>query len=107
MTRAMRVPRLFLFAFIVYVVLDLGCPLVPGAFSFDPDDSVDAVSACRARPCPLPRLASMPAVVMAVPGPAPHALRGGDVAPSLVMWRPHAGRDQRLAAEPRPPIEDD
>ena len=105
----MQVRRLVLLAFFAYAALDLGCPLVPGAFSFDPAESVDAVSAYRARPPALPRVAAAPPAMTAVRllvdpvAHAPNAL----VVPSLVGWRPHADRDHALASDPRPRIEDD
>ena len=107
----MQVRRLVLLAFFAYVALDLGCPLVPGAFSFDPAESVDAVSAYRARPPALPRVAaatSAMSTMMAVRpfvGPVAHT-PNVLVVLSFVGWRPHAGRDHALA-DPRPRIEDD
>ena len=53
-----RLPAL---AFIVYVALDLSNPLMPGAFNFNPDNSVDAAQAPGAQrahtapaPCAVP-----------------------------------------------------
>lgn len=105
----MQVRRLVLLAFFAYVALDLGCPLVPGALSFDPAESVDAVSAYRARPPALPRVTAAPPALTAVRllvHPVPHAANAL-VVPSFVGWRPHAGRDHTLASDPRRPIEDD
>ena len=105
----MQMGRLVLLAFFAYVAVDLGCPLVPGAFSFDPAESVDAVSAYRARPPALPRVAAAPPVMMAVRllvdrvAQVPNA----PVVLSLVDWRPHAGRDHALASDPSPRLEDD
>ncbi len=109
MTVAMRLRRLFLLAFFAYVMLDLGCPLVPGAFSFDPADSVDAVSAYRIRPPAGPRDAVVPSAVALAPLPAPAAGQAPEALAvlALVGWRPHAGRDHSLAADPRPSAEDD
>jgi hypothetical protein len=41
--------RLWLFAILVYVGLDLCLPAMPGAFVFDPDGSVESVDVARAR----------------------------------------------------------
>ena len=109
MTLAMRLRRLLLLAFVAYVVLDLGCPLVPGAFSFDPEESVDAVSAYRSRPPAVPRVAVVVSGAAFAP-PLPVPARQASEAPatlSLVGWRPHADRDHTLAADPRPTAEDD
>jgi hypothetical protein len=108
MTVAMRLRRLVLLACVAYVAVDLGCPLVPGAFSFDPDESVDAVSAYRIRPPAVPRAAvSLPMAV--TPMLAPAAAHGPSVSavPSLAGWRPHADHGRSLVADPRPTAEDD
>jgi hypothetical protein len=109
MTLAMRLRRLVLLACFAYVVVDLGCPLVPGAFSFDPDDSVDAVSAYRIRPPAAPRVALVPSAVAIALPPAPGAAHEPDApaAVPLVGWRPHAGRDRTPGADPRPAPDDD
>jgi hypothetical protein len=103
----MRLRRLFLLAFLAYVVLDLCCPLVPGAFSFDPAGSVDAVSAYRGRPPALLRtaLAAPPIAVAPLPALAQTA-EPADV-PRVAGWCPHAARSETLAADPRPSAEDD
>jgi hypothetical protein len=109
MTTAMGMRRLFLLVFILYVVLDLGCPLVPGAFSFEPADSVDAVSADRTRPPALPRVAVPAPAMAAVPLLVPSGKRPPKPAevPGFAVWCPHAARTQTLAADPRPSAEDD
>ncbi|MBI1964092.1 MAG: hypothetical protein HYS37_12045 [Candidatus Rokubacteria bacterium] len=59
----MTVSRLTLRLLLLYVALDFSNPLMPGAVSFDPDDSVEAVRAGRLEP---------PAAAVAVtPVPAP------------------------------------
>jgi hypothetical protein len=109
MTIAMRARRLVLLAFFAYVVVDLGCPLVPGAFSFDPDDSVDAVSAYRIRPPAGPRVALVPSAGAIALPPAPDAAHAPEAPAvvSLVGWRPHAGRDRTTGMAPRPSPDDD
>jgi hypothetical protein len=109
MTIAMRLRRLVLLACLVYVVVDLGCPLVPGAFSFDPDDSVDAVSGYRIRPPAGPRVALVPSAAAIALPPTPAAAHASD-APAvvpLVGWRPHAGRDRTPGVDRRPSPDDD
>jgi hypothetical protein len=109
MKAGMPARRFLLVAVFAYVLLDLGCPSVPGAFSFDPADSVDAVSAYRARPPALPRVASVPFATTSVrvfEETAMHAA-GSPSAPSPVGWRPHAIRDHAAAPDPRPSVEDD
>jgi hypothetical protein len=51
----------------VCLVADIATPLLPGAFRFDPDESVDAV---RARTMPALTLAALPAVFVSGPPPA-------------------------------------
>ena len=109
MTVAMRVRRFLLLAFLAYVMLDLGCPLVQGAFSFDPADSVDAVSAYRIRPSAAARVAPVPSAAAFAQPRVPSAALAPETPAvlSLVSWRPHADRDQPLSADPRPTAEDD
>ena len=109
MTPGMPIRRLLLVVCFAYVLLDLGCPMVPGAFRFDPAESVDAVGAYRVRPAALPRIAAVLASSMSIPlfeetvAPSPDS-RG---VPSLVIWRPHAGRDRGAGPGPRPSTEED
>jgi hypothetical protein len=101
--------RCLLLAFFAYVVLDLSCPFVPGAFTFDPADSVDAVSAYRARPASLPRVASVPSTTVAlpfVPG-TERAVVGAVSALSPVGWRPHAVRERAGTADHVTAADDD
>lgn len=101
--------RLLLFSFFVYVVLDLGCPMIPGAFSFDPDASVEAVSAYRLRPATSARIVVFPATTPAVPLPTDPVRRVGisQVIRSTVDWRPHAAHDRARPSDPRPPVDHD
>ena len=101
--------RLLLLAVFAYVVLDLGCPMVPGAFSFDPADSVDAVSAYRARPALVPRVVAVPSsrTVVLLPAESATHVAHARVVVSPAGWRPHAGRDRAVAADPRPSLDDD
>lgn len=45
----MTLPRVLVLALLVYVALDLSIPTMPGAFGFDPDDSIESVYQTRAR----------------------------------------------------------
>lgn len=106
----MPVRSLLLLAFLVYVLLDLGCPLVPGAFTFDPAESVDAVSAYRARPPALPRVPPAPPAMTSIlvrPDAPGHFAVEASAVPSPAGWRPHAGRDHALASDPCPSLDDD
>jgi hypothetical protein len=109
MSAVMGIRRLLLLAFAACVLLDLGCPFVPGAFSFDPAESVDAVSAYRARPPALPRVASAPPAMTppVLPAHVPAQATETPASPSPARWRPHARRDHVAAADPRPSVEDD
>ena len=109
MTAGMRLRRLLLLAFFAYVALDLGCPMVPGAFSFDPADSVDAVSAYRARSPVFPRVFALASSIENVGVPLDTAGDGADVRPaglSPVGWRPHAVRDQATPPGPHTSADD-
>lgn len=108
MTVGMGARRFFLLGFFAYILLDLGCPFVPGAFSFDPAHSVDAVGAYRARPSGLPSVAPAPATTFdrRLVAPAVHTA-GASSTPALVNWRRHAVRDHAAASDPRPSVEDD
>jgi hypothetical protein len=111
MSPAMRARCPLLLVFLAYVVLDLSSPLVPGAFCFDPDGSVDALSACRTRLAAPARIAGLPSAHVGIG----IALVSRDSrtwvsppAPSPVGWRSHAVHDLAVAApDPSSPIEDD
>jgi hypothetical protein len=61
--------RGLLVAILVYVTLDLSLPAMPGAFVFDPDDSVDSIRLDRGRGTAEvgSLLASQPAVFVVSP----------------------------------------
>jgi hypothetical protein len=100
--------RTFLVVFFAYVLLDLCCPLVPGAFSFDPAESVEAVAAYRARATALPRAAFLPPPVTSTLCPTETAAQGAEptIGPSVERPR-HPSRDNLHASDLRPPTEDD
>jgi len=90
-------------ALISYVVLDLCSPLIPGAFSFDPAESVDAVGAFRARPGPVRVVAVPPdlVAVAAVPVPPSRPSDSSPVVSRLTGWRPHAMGRHTATSRPR------
>lgn len=99
--------RLLVVLVLAYVSLDLSSPWVPGAFTFDPDESVDAAFA-------RPRMAAsgMPQVVTpaSMPAPAPRTPRvvprSEVVARPLVEWVADLRRAHSVAVEPTRPAED-
>lgn len=109
MTRQVRMRRFFLLALFGYVVLDLACPLVPGAFSFDPAQSVDAVSGYRERPAALARVAAVPPAMTAesVPAETSSHVVAAPAAPPAAVWTPHAGPDDVRASDALPSVDDD
>lgn len=105
----MRARQLLLLSFFFYVVLDLGCPMIPGAFSFDPAESVDAVSAYRLRPAAVARIVMVPPS-MPEPLLLADAVRRAAVSPRTrqsVDWRPHAGEECVTTPVARPSLDDD
>jgi hypothetical protein len=96
--------------FLLYVVLDLSNPFVPGAFNFDPDDSVDGVSRSREQ-APL-RLQGAPSPVPATPTAdagrvAPPAVARSVRVPRAVNdWHVDARRIRSRVPEVSTPTED-
>ena len=106
MTGGMRLRSALLAFLVAYVVLDLCSPLVPGAFSFDPGASVDAVRPCRVRPAALAESVTVASEVIGRPSvaAAPARVPGAPAACTFVVaWRPHA----TLAPSPRRASDDD
>ena len=94
-------------AILVYVTLDLSLPTMPGAFVFEPDDSVESIGGGRL----VARIVVVPAPGGSSflpsshpPGYLRHRLRATCVARPmgrrLVSWLP------RAACPPSPPAED-
>ena len=108
MSVAMRARRCLLLAFFAYILLDLGCPFVPGAFTFDPAESVDAAGAYRARPGGLPRAVAAPVTPAVLPLVArpERSLAGATPVFASVRWEPHATRDRVGASDPAPSADD-
>ena len=106
MSRVKRRP-VFLLAILIYVTLDLSLAMMPGAFQFEPADSVETIQIGRAR------VAARVAVLPAVPGnalvwsQAPAEVkdrwaRTGQVERRgrlLMIWSSRASRDPVPASE--------
>jgi hypothetical protein len=98
------VHRLALVAFLAYVALDLSCPLVQGAFSFEPEESVDAASRHRDR---AGAPAVVPAVAVASAAPAIASSVGARRAPQRPALRAfHRARDHAGVLVDAPSLED-
>ena len=67
---AMRVLQRLVLLLLVYVAVDFANPLMPGAVSFNPDDSVEAVRASQARVGDAPVVAVSPRVADRLQTPA-------------------------------------
>jgi hypothetical protein len=87
-------------ALLIYVGLDLSLPAMPGAFMFDPDESVDSVPVTRDRAAAevvvLPTPASDPVSSppsLAVTIPFTVATRGTRVLKPVVNWFPRSSSD--------------
>ena len=98
--------RVLIVALLVYVTLDLSIPAMPGAFGFDPDDSVESVYQTRAR-------AASEAVIPLASGTAAFVLsqlppdtgrRPAPIGPG--GERPRSSRRPAASDEPAPPSED-
>jgi hypothetical protein len=100
--------RAFVAAILIYVVLDLSSPWIPGAFMFDVTESVESYQG-RARAAAVdgvvptslardPVVSSRPSIDLAArPGPA---------ASLQCEWRPHLSRQSRTVLHPPPASED-
>ena len=102
---AVTLRRVLILALLVYVALDLSIPTMPGAFGFDPDDSIESVYQTRAR-------AAAEAVIPPASGAAAFVLsalppdsgrRPGPIDPA--RERPRSSRRSAASDEP-PPSED-
>ena len=103
----MTAPRLTL-AVLLYVTLDMSSPFVAGAFTFNPDECVEAVrctsSASQRADAPV-----LPARALGVREiPAPPFVRLFAWRPSAVlMWLADAGALQRGSGDPPPSSSED
>jgi len=98
--------RALIVALLVYVALDLSIPAMPGAFGFDPDDSVESVYQASAR-------VAAEAVIPPAPGAAAFVLsqlppdsgrRPTGTGPG--RERPRSRRRSATSDESPPPSED-
>ena len=96
--------RLLALLLLLYVGADFSNPMMPGAVSFDPTDSVDGIRARAAVAALAPPVAAGPVCLMVEPAPAP--------APSTRDWltplaRAPIARPAHLdTGESPPPTED-
>jgi hypothetical protein len=105
MTGVMRRSALFV-AILVYVTLDLSLPAMPGAFVFDPGESVESVQHTRARAAAeaviLPAAARDAFALARVP----HDMRDRPASTRPAAPCAHVPRRSGLLDEPAPPSED-
>jgi len=99
--------RAFLVAILVYVTLDLSLPTMPGAFVFEPDDSVESIGGGR-----------LVAKIVVVPAPGGSSFLPWSQPPGDLRHRLRASRGVRLMGRrlvswlpratcaPSPPAED-
>jgi hypothetical protein len=82
-------PQIVFLAVLLYVTLDLSLPMMPGAFVFDIEDSVESAQSHRGRPTPEVRPAAGPdSSPMPRPGVAAGDPRGavrGPAAPRVMV----------------------
>jgi hypothetical protein len=101
--------RRLLFAFLLYLTLDLSNPFVAGAFNFNPDECVEGLhlrassAAGRIDASALP--ARTPVVRLALPSPSPvRPLAGGRH--TILEWLVESREDIRASGDPPAPAED-
>ena len=99
--------RLPAVAFILYVALDLSNPLMPGAFNFNPDTSVDAAQASVThRTRTTPARSAVPEHDRPSTGAGRSSVGRPPVHRVVSDWLP-AARSTPPAAAPAPPATDD
>jgi hypothetical protein len=103
---AVMLRRVLIVALLVYVTLDLSIPAMPGAFGFDPDDSVESVYQTRARAAAEAAIppASGAAVFVLSEVPPNTGRRPAPVGPA--RERSRSSRRSSASDEPPPPSED-
>jgi hypothetical protein len=96
-----------LVAILIYVTLDLALPAMPGAFVFEPADSVESIGggrpAVRGVVLPAPVGGSIPVAPLLVAEARHHLPGRGEAAP---LDRPSVHHLARGRCEPAPPSED-
>lgn len=97
--------RVLIVALLVYVALDLSIPTMPGAFGFDPDDSIESVYQTRARAAAEAMIppASGTATFVLSALPPDSGRQPGPIDPA--RERPRSSRRSAASDEP-PPSED-
>ena len=97
----MRASRLAILFFLLYVAFDFANPLMPGAVSFDPNDSVEAVRASQAR-AGAATVATVPRTPerLRAPGEARPVVRAE---PVILPPRERLGHRRRAPAPAPPP----
>jgi hypothetical protein len=99
--------RLLVVLVLGYVSLDLSSPWVAGAFTFDPDESVEAAFARpRMTASGMPQVATPPSVPTSPPSMPRVAPRSEVVARPFVEWVVDLRRAHSVAVEPTRPAED-
>lgn len=105
MTGVMRRSALFV-AVLVYVTLDLSLPSMPGAFVFDPGESVESVQHARARAAAEAVMRPASAGDELVVGPVPRPAPDQPASTRPIPPRSHVARRSGLLGEPALPSED-
>ena len=95
-----------LVAFLVYVTLDLSLPAMPGAFVFDPGESVESVQHARARSATEAVMRPASAGDELVAGQVPHAAPDQPASTHPTPPRSHVARRSGLPGDPALPSED-
>lgn len=93
-------------AVVVYVALDLSMPMMPGAFVFEPTDSVESAQSKRPRPTADIDVASplvTPATTATRPADVRDRVATREVARAVTPW---LNALPRATLEPAPPAED-
>jgi hypothetical protein len=101
--------RRLMLAFVCYLTLDLSNPFVAGAFTFNPDECVDALHHRAGSPAERIDASALPVqgpvVRPALPSPSPaRPLTGGRH--TIVEWLVDAREDFRASGDP-PPLSED
>ena len=106
MGRVKRHPALLL-AILLYVSLDLSLSMMPGAFQFDPAESVESLQGSRARAVPIREVAppAAPAAAL-VPRPVDITHYRIPTRPADSRWRLAISASSRISSEPAAPSEE-
>jgi hypothetical protein len=101
--------RRFTLLLLIYVSLDLTNPFIQGAFSFNPDDSVEGISRHHRGGAPVPSTADTPATAIE-PAPTDRAAAIARRLPSrhhaLGEWLVDVREAHAALADPQSPTDD-